>query len=43
MTPPALVLLLAERGDPDVWRAAGMLEWCGPAGDAYVRRARLLA
>jgi hypothetical protein len=41
--PAALVLLLAGRGDPGHWRARGALEWSGESGEAFVRRARLLA
>ncbi|HEY0485298.1 MAG TPA: maleylpyruvate isomerase N-terminal domain-containing protein [Mycobacteriales bacterium] len=42
-TPAALVLLLAGRGDPGLWRARGALEWSGESGEAFVARARLLA
>jgi hypothetical protein len=42
-TPAALVLLLAGRGDPGLWRARGALEWSGESGEAFVTKARLLA
>ncbi|HEV7826994.1 MAG TPA: maleylpyruvate isomerase N-terminal domain-containing protein [Mycobacteriales bacterium] len=42
-TPVALVLLLAGRGDPGLWRARGALEWTGESGEAFVTKARLLA
>lgn len=40
-TPAALVLLLSGRGDADEWRRRGALTWSGPAGEAFVRQARL--
>lgn len=39
--PEALTLLMSGRGEPEQWRNRGLLEWSGPVGEAFVRRARL--
>ncbi|WP_433787957.1 hypothetical protein ACQPX6_14195 [Actinomycetospora sp. CA-101289] len=41
--PGGLLLLLTGRLDAESLRAAGALDWSGPAADAFVHRARLLA
>jgi hypothetical protein len=41
--PGGLLLLLTGRRDAESLRAAGALDWSGPAADAFVHRARLLA
>jgi hypothetical protein len=41
--PGGLLLLLAGRRDAESLRAEGALDWRGPAADAFVHRARLLA
>ncbi|HSK59344.1 MAG TPA: hypothetical protein VK935_09855 [Actinomycetospora sp.] len=41
--PGGLLLLLAGRADAESLRAAGALDWSGPAADAFVHRARLPA
>lgn len=41
--PGGLLLLLAGRQDAESLREAGALHWSGPAAEAFVHRARLLA
>jgi hypothetical protein len=41
--PGGLLLLLAGRQDAESLRDAGALNWSGPAAEAFVHRARLLA
>lgn len=39
--PGAFTLLLAGRRSPEDWRADGVLDWSGAAGEAFVTRARV--
>jgi uncharacterized protein (TIGR03083 family) len=41
VAPEALTLLVSGRDGPEQWRDRGLLDWVGPVGDAFVRRARL--